>query len=190
MGEYKEKIIKIIPSSCTLINAMCGIMALLISVFHKTHIAIDVACFLILLGGFFDSIDGRLARKLKVESEIGKQLDSFADNITFGITPMCVFLALHSIGQDNRVSLPEIMIATFYIACTVYRLARYNVSEHMDYFMGLPSTAAGMIMSLYIFISKLTIHHWSGEVLYTYLSYGFIILLGLAMISTIKVKRI
>lgn len=189
MKEY-NKIIRELPNICTLMNAICGIVALLISVFYKSFAAINVACMLIAVGGFFDAIDGRLARRLKLSSEIGKQLDSFADSITFGITPMCAFLAVHSIGNTNKISLPEIFIASFYISCAVYRLARYNVSDYTNYFIGLPTTAAGIFMSFYTLTSNLLMNKWENNIYYTYFSYTLIILLGIGMISTIKVNRI
>lgn len=186
----KRKIINNIPNTCTIANAVCGIVALMISVFYKNFEVINTACILIGVGGFFDSIDGRLARRLKISSELGKQLDSFADIITFGITPMCVFLSMHSIINENRVDLLEILIATFYISCAMYRLARYNISDHTSYFVGLPSTASGMFMGMYTFISNLTAPMWEYSLTYTYVSYGIIILLGCAMVSTFRVNRI
>lgn len=185
----KSKIINNLPNTCTIINAICGIFALMISVFYKSCEVINIACILIAIGGFFDAIDGRLARRLKLSSELGKQLDSFADIITFGITPMCVFLSLHSITRDNTTSLLEIMIAAFYISCAMYRLARYNISDHTNYFVGLPSTASGMFTSMYIFISNFN-NTWVKSTICTYVSYSLIIFLGLAMISKYRVNRI
>lgn len=188
--QKNKEIIKYLPNFCTLLNTMCGILALMISVFYKSFLAINCACFFILLGGIFDALDGRLARKLNATSAMGKELDSFADLITFGITPMCVFMSLHSVVNSNLVTMPEIVISTCYISCAVFRLARYNVSDCTESFEGLPSTASGMFMSLYIFISNFTHHLWQGQLAYTIFSYGLIVFLGLAMISTVKVRRI
>lgn len=186
----KAKFINNLPNICTIANAICGIVALMISVFYNTFEIINIACILIAVGGFFDAIDGRLARRLKISSELGKQLDSFADLITFGITPMCVFVSLHCINNRDIITLLEILIAAFYISCAMYRLARYNISDHTNYFVGLPSTASGMFMSMYVFISNLTATMWTESQIYTYVSYTIIVLLGLAMVSTFKVKRI
>lgn len=186
----KTRIINNIPNICTIANAVCGIVALMISVFYKTFAVINTACILIAIGGFFDSIDGRLARRLKISSELGKQLDSFADLITFGITPMCVFLSLHSIINNNRIDLLEILIAAFYISCAMYRLARYNISDHTNYFVGLPSTASGMFIGLYTFISNILAPKWESSLIYTYTSYSIIVILGIAMVSSFRVNRI
>lgn len=186
----KAKIINNLPNMCTMANALCGIFALILALFYKTVVVINISCVLITIGGCFDAMDGRLARRLKLSSEIGKQLDSFADLITFGITPMCVFLTMHSLNNENYLSLMEIFITGFYILCAMYRLARYNVSDYTNYFEGLPTTASGVLISMYIFISNLTFDAWTGNLLYTCTSYSLIIFLGCAMISKFRVNRI
>lgn len=189
MKKY-PKFLHHVPNACTLLNVMCGVLALMISVFYSSHHAVNTSCFFILLGAFFDTIDGKLARKLGCSSPMGKELDSFADAITFGIAPMCVFLSMHTVVNNNPVTMPEILVSTFYILSAVYRLARYNVSDHSAFFQGLPTTASGMFMSCYIFLSNHHTHVWAGSLLYTAVSYSMIVLLGLAMVSTVKVNRI
>ncbi len=185
-----DKLLSYVPNTCTLLNAICGIIALMITVYYRTHTVIYISCLLITIGVFFDSIDGRLARRLKISSQLGKELDSFADLITFVITPVCVFLTLHSIGNMIEVSIVEILIGAFYVACGVFRLARYNVSDHLAYFMGLPTTSAGILMSVYIFLSNYFSASWANSKVYTVCSFAFIILLGIAMVSNFKVKRL
>lgn len=72
-----------IPNLFTAANLMCGILAIILTLAGR----IDLAPFLIFLGAFFDFFDGFFARKLKVSGEMGKQLDSLADMITFGLAP-------------------------------------------------------------------------------------------------------
>ena len=72
-----------IPNITTALNLMCGIIAILLSLAGR----IDLAPFAIYLGAIFDFLDGFLARKLKAHSELGKQLDSLADMVTFGVAP-------------------------------------------------------------------------------------------------------
>lgn len=188
--EKNYKFLRHLPNACTLGNMACGVLAILISVFHSSHKSTKIACLFILLGAFLDGIDGRLARKLKVSSPMGKELDSFADAITFGLAPMLVFLAMHSTISENSVTMPEVLVSTFYILCAVFRLARYNISDHSSYFVGLPTTASGMFLSLYIFFSNEMTEKWAGDILYTAVSYGIIFLLGTAMVSTVKVNRL
>ncbi len=186
----RNDIIKNIPNCCTLANAVCGIIALLVAVFYASTSAYFVSCLLIAIGVVFDSIDGRLARRLKVSSPFGKELDSFADLITFVITPMCIFLSMHSEGQAKLVTVIEILIAAFYISCGIFRLARYNVGDYSNHFVGLPTTSAGLLMSLFILLSNCFVKSWSGNFVYSILSYTFIIILGIAMVSKFETKRI
>ncbi len=186
----RNDVIKNIPNMCTLANAVCGIVALLVAVFYQTATAYYISCLLIAIGVVFDSIDGRLARRLKVSSCLGKELDSFADLITFVITPMCIFLSMHSMGQAKYVTVIEIIIAAFYISCGVFRLARYNVGNFTEHFVGLPTTSAGLLMSLFILISNWQVKAWSGNVVYSICSYVLVVLLGIAMVSNFKVKRV
>lgn len=185
-----KKYLKSIPNLCSMTNAFMGLLAILMITFHKTPEAINIACIFILIGAFLDSIDGLLARYLEATTPIGKELDSFADIITFGIAPMVLFTSLHCIGHHDYIHPIEIVIAAFYIICAIYRLARYNVSEYKTYFEGLPTTASGMIMSMYIFLSNIYKDLWFYNEWYTVLSYTIVIILGLLMISKVKVDRI
>lgn len=186
----KHKLLSIMPNAFTLANAICGITALMVSVFYKTQETIFLSCYLILLGSCFDFFDGFIARKLNLTSALGKELDSFADLITFGVAPMCVFLSLHSIGNSNSISVIQILVVTFYIACAIFRLARYNVSEFVPFFEGLPSTFAGLLVSFYTLFSNIFIEHWRGNVFYSIISFSIIVLLGICMVSTLKVRRL
>ena len=72
-----------IPNLFTAANLMCGVLSIILTFAGR----IDLAPFAIFLGGIFDFFDGFLARKLKVSGEMGKQLDSLADMVTFGLAP-------------------------------------------------------------------------------------------------------
>lgn len=72
-----------IPNLFTAANLTCGVVAIILILSGR----IDIAPFVIYLGALFDFLDGFLARKLKVSSEMGKQLDSLADMVTFGVAP-------------------------------------------------------------------------------------------------------
>lgn len=72
-----------IPNLFTAANLICGVIAIILALSGR----IEIAPFVIYLGALFDFFDGFLARKLKVSSEMGKQLDSLADMVTFGVAP-------------------------------------------------------------------------------------------------------
>jgi CDP-diacylglycerol--serine O-phosphatidyltransferase len=72
-----------LPNLFTAANLLCGVMAIILTLAGR----IDLAPFAIFMGAILDFFDGFLARKLKVSSEMGKQLDSLADMVTFGVAP-------------------------------------------------------------------------------------------------------
>lgn len=79
-----------IPNLFTAANLMCGILSIILTFAGR----IDLAPFAIFLGGLFDFFDGFLARKLKISGEMGKQLDSLADMVTFGLAPGFIMMVV------------------------------------------------------------------------------------------------
>lgn len=183
-----NKIKTYIPNICSILNACFGMFALLITAIRQSQNAVTIACIAIVLGGMCDSIDGKLARKFGVQSEMGKQLDSFADLITFGIAPIVVYMVMHS--NMHHITPLQTIIAVFYVACAMYRLARYNVTEHKGYFEGMPTTFAGALMSVYIFASNAHSEKLSRMLLNDFSSFAIVCTLGILMVSRIRVKRI
>jgi CDP-diacylglycerol--serine O-phosphatidyltransferase len=92
-----------IPNLFTAANLLAGILAVLLTLMGR----IDLAPWAIFAGAFFDFFDGFLARKMKLSGELGKQLDSFADMITFGLAPgflMLVVLVVVLQGQSTDLN--------------------------------------------------------------------------------------
>lgn len=83
-----------IPNLFTSSNLLCGVIAIIFAFIGK----LDWACYSIFLGAIFDFFDGFLARKLKIAGEIGKQLDSLADMVTFGVAPGIITFILLILG--------------------------------------------------------------------------------------------
>ena len=95
--------IKNIPNLITLCNLTLGLLA----IFHGLINSNLVLCsFLIISGVFLDFLDGKIARYLKVESDFGKQLDSFADMVTFGIAPSVIIYKLLELSGSTLLILP------------------------------------------------------------------------------------
>ncbi len=124
---------RIIPDAITSCNLLCGSIA----VFLATQGAFMWAFVFILAGAFFDFFDGLSARLLKAPSPIGIQLDSLADDITFGLAPsMMLFCWLRPIVGWWA------LIALLMAACSALRLAKFNVDERQhDSFIGLATPA-------------------------------------------------
>ncbi len=133
---------KHIPNALTCCNLLSGCIA--------TSFAyngdIKIAFLFIILGAVFDFFDGMVARLLHVSSPIGKELDSLADNITFGVAPsMMVFYELGQLnGPDFLEPLTEILPYTAFLiaAFSALRLAKFNIDERQSLsFIGLPTPA-------------------------------------------------
>ena len=124
-----------VPNLFTLFNLLCGFIAIFYAVTGK---CLSAGMF-ILLGTIFDFLDGYTSRLFHQQSDIGGQLDSFADLITFGLAPaVMVFASNHSsIGFIYKALL------FLYLCAIVYRLADYNTEKHGSAFQGLPSTFSG-----------------------------------------------
>ncbi len=121
------------------------------------------AAWLIIVGAFCDFMDGRIARFTRSCSEMGVQLDSLADFLTFGVAP-AVFL--FGIGVFDLTDWKLVLPIMFLIAAA-FRLARYNVTAEVDKkhdFQGLPTPAGALtVVSYYLFVEHLRIGHWVFE---------------------------
>jgi CDP-diacylglycerol--serine O-phosphatidyltransferase len=180
------KKIAVVPTLLTLGNGICGFAAITfaskVGMFGygtPTAIAADEYNFVwagwfILFAMLFDMLDGYVARLSRTASAFGGELDSLCDAISFGVAPAFLVLKLGPGWEPNRF-LHQLLagIAALYLACTVLRLARFNVDNSPEAaghkrFRGLPSPgAAGCIAALAIlrgdFPSKLHLD-WGVEV--------------------------
>lgn len=181
----KNSILKHIPNLITISNMMLGLSVLFINISQVGENYRFTACVLILVAVFLDSIDGKLARALKAESAMGKELDSFADFVSFGIAPMAILLT-HE--HFRRIGIIIYISVAFYAICGAYRLARYNIGEYHYYFEGLPITASGFIMILLNIILHFTNLAQSNFAVVAINI--FIIILGILMVSRVKVYRL
>ena len=113
------------------------------------HDYLVIAGVLVFIGAIFDALDGAIARALDVESEIGMQLDSLADAVSYGIAPgvLAYQAYLHQLPEIYGISVGVIVAAVFPV-CAIYRLARFNTEEGGFGFTGLPSPPAGIIVSI------------------------------------------
>ena len=136
------RIIHYVPNTLTLLNGFSGCMALL-SLVEENYKMVLVW---ILIGVFLDSVDGLVARAFKVTSNIGKQLDSLSDVISFGLVPG--FFMYQYLYKFLPYELVPLSLLAFVITLSViYRLARFNVtsSSQLD-FEGMPSPAYALFV--------------------------------------------
>jgi CDP-diacylglycerol--serine O-phosphatidyltransferase len=127
----------------TLANAFCGVGALFsVMTYLQTREVLHIyfACALIPVALLFDVLDGRIARWRQQSSAMGRELDSLADVISFGVAPAAIAYGCGMQGLYDRV------VLVFFVSCGVSRLARYNVtaeklsegSDKVRYFEGTP----------------------------------------------------
>lgn len=146
--------IYILPSMLTAMGMFSGFYSILIS---TKNIGNELADFYfagvaILIAGFLDGLDGRMARLMKAESEFGVQFDSIADIVSFGVAP-AVLLYACGLHEFDRYG---IATAFLFVACAGIRLARFNVltaqGTEKKYFKGLASPLAAGGLSLLVMI--------------------------------------
>jgi CDP-diacylglycerol--serine O-phosphatidyltransferase len=156
----------------TLGNAVCGTGALFSSMTYLQtgyRERIYAACALIFAALVFDILDGRIARWRQKSSAMGRELDSLADVISFGVAPAVLAYACGMQGLYDRV------ILAFFVACGVSRLARYNVTaealsqgtDKVKYFEGTPiptSIVLACILTLAAYKDAIGPTLWLGMV--------------------------
>ncbi len=137
----------------TLANAVCGTGALFsMMTYLQTNGVVHVyfACGLVLAAGVFDVLDGRIARWRQKSSAMGRELDSLADIISFGVAPAVIAYGCGMQGLFDRVVLAG------FVACGVSRLARYNITaealsdgeDKVKYFEGTPIPTSLLLVIL------------------------------------------
>lgn len=182
--------LQLLPNLLTLGNAMCGLLALSYGIDALAHSSageahfyhrMESACLLIFLAMVFDALDGWVARLIGSESELGAQLDSFSDALTFGVAPamLAKVLVEHEGPLLGYIGSPRLHFlgAAAFAVMAILRLARYNLAaeaeaelevssqagkqparESSTDFEGLPSPAAAgaltSLMWLYLVLRK------------------------------------
>lgn len=198
---------KQIPNLFTLINLLFGCLSIVASMQNGLTIQynsegiqyLDIpeeifwASFFIGLSAVIDFFDGFVARCLDAVSEMGKQLDSLADVVSFGVAPSMImfqFLRLSFSSEENGLNLPMLyLIPSFLLALSAaYRLARFNISSSkIKGFEGLPSPAAGLLIASFPLI------YWQSSaegiaIIFTnsWVNYGIISFVSWLMISRLR----
>lgn len=190
-----------LPNLMTAGNLFCGFLAItkivevrLDSTVDPSYPNIRAALLYILLACIFDLLDGRVARMVGKESPFGREFDSLADVVSFGVAP--AFLVHRIVLRDVFVDVPELgwLIAAIYLICGAFRLARFNCLAAMPQskqntsgeFTGVPiPAAAGMVASLTLFLIW-----WEGKEFavgnWRYILPVLLLFLSYLMVSEIK----
>ncbi|MGE0639065.1 MAG: CDP-diacylglycerol--serine O-phosphatidyltransferase [Thermoanaerobaculia bacterium] len=167
----------ILPSAFTIGNILLGFFAIIMAL--RGRFVVAAVC--IMVAGVVDTLDGRLARMLGTESDFGKEFDSLADVLTFGLSPG---LVAHLWGID---AFPRLgwLVPLYYLVCCATRLARFNVqTARLDsrWFVGLPSPAAAGSIASFI----LLVPHPDGSRVLLLAMLAVLATVGTLMVSTFR----
>ena len=167
----------LLPSAFTIGNVFLGFFAVVVAL--RGRFVLSAAC--IMVAGVLDTLDGKIARMLGTESDFGREFDSLADVLTFGLAPA---LVAHVWGLD---AFPRLgwLVPFYYVVCCATRLARFNVqSGRVDsrYFVGLPSPAAAGGVTSFVLVCP----HSDGNRILLFGMIAALVLLGSLMVSTFR----
>ena len=179
----------LLPNTLTLINVCIGLTSIKFALDEKFELAIIA----IIFASIFDALDGRVARMLKGTSLVGKELDSLADLISFGVAPAFImyFWSLNNLGKFGW------LLTMIYVVCVALRLARFNVNSNSEpswkdeFFEGIPSPAGGILILMPLILSLSEIN--MVKINYNIVVPSFFILISFMLISkipTFAFKRI
>ena len=161
-----------VPDLFTFANCASGV----VSIFCSIRQDFALAAVFLLIAVLMDFLDGKVARFLSKTHDFGKELDSLADAISFGIAPAIFgFIFLESASANSILSY---IAFVFLVLCGIARLARFNVTK-IEGYEGMPITFNGVIVPIIYFASVP-----AAAYPYIYLVSGFL------MISAIKIKKI
>lgn len=180
---------KNIPNFFTCLNLLCGCIAI-VSVFHGNSILLVTMIF---LASMFDFMDGLIARSLNAYSDVGKQLDSLADMVTFGVVPGIILYNImvnRNPGDDELSSGFLSLLKYFPFIVTVFaafRLAKFNLdTKQSNSFTGLPTPAMGILVTSFPLIIKDDRWHIASIISNQVFIISISIILSVLMVSKIK----
>ena len=138
---------KHIPNTLTCLNLISGMAG----IYFVLEGHISYGAYFILIAAFFDFFDGFAARMLKVSSDIGKELDSLADLVTFGVLPtFIIFRMMMDISTESYLPYISFLIGVL----SAVRLAKFNVdTRQSERFIGLPTPANALFLSTLPFLA-------------------------------------
>jgi CDP-diacylglycerol--serine O-phosphatidyltransferase len=181
----------ILPNLFTLSSVFCGFISISLSASGQGGSDLYQAALAICFGFFFDTADGRVARLTKTQTDLGRDLDSLSDLVTFGVAPaMLVYKwGLTEFGRGG------IFVAGLFVCAGAMRLARFNVLSRREeaaghkkpgkYTLGLSIPAAASVLVMMVIVS-----HNAGE--YRGISEGFVagvvLVLSYLMVSRIRFR--
>lgn len=201
---------KQLPNILTLANLFCGSLACIFILQSPSYIAtfngqdyvvtapesLYAGSILIVLGALLDFGDGLAARLLKASGGFGRQLDSLADILTFGLAPGLILYQLlrnayMQLPGAINVSMVNLSFALLLPCFGAWRLARFNSERPGDYFRGLPIPAAGLLVAsfpLLLLFDPFNLAAWLQNIWILYLIIGLLCYLMVSSLPMMSLK--
>ena len=201
-----------IPNIFTLLNLFFGVMAIIFALQTNTVIIyidqqynssfnipekLTWASICILIAALIDFLDGFVARLLKATSELGKQLDSLSDVVSFGVAPAVIIYQLlrFSFAREENgleVTIAALMPAVLIAMAAAYRLGRFNIATDQQHgFKGVPVPAVGILVASFPLILHFNSLPGVNQLLMNkWFLYGCIVTVSYLMISTIPMMSL
>jgi CDP-diacylglycerol--serine O-phosphatidyltransferase len=183
----------LLPVLFTLGNLLCGYYAIMVTLKGGFE-SFDAAAIAIAVAALLDTIDGRIARATGTATEFGKQFDSLADVISFGIAPAFLAFAWGARGvlasdipQARHIYQLGWLVSSAFLICSAWRLARFNVQglapgHGSRYFAGLPTTPAACMIAATVHALKSPLEDWRFILVW----FGVVAGLAALMASTVR----
>jgi len=178
-----------LPCILTFANLSLGVTAILLAVNESATEKISFLFFaslLVMIAALTDRFDGKVARMLDAASDLGKELDSLSDLISFGVAPVIIAWKLSFTG----FGVAGYLIALIFPIAGAMRLARYNITAFDNVFRGMPITMAGAFLTIdnlldtfYSLKNRLTVYH-------SIVTAVLILVLSYLMVSKIRIKKL
>lgn len=173
----------VIPNLFTAMNMFCGFL----SIINTSQQRFFYAAWLIIIAAIFDALDGLVARLTNSSSELGVELDSLSDIVSFGTAPAFLIYSIHLYQYDVL----GILVSSLLLIAGGFRLARFNVQLvgfDKKFFKGLPIPTAAIVLTSFI----LTFYNTEGGFsdFYRDILIPLIVVLSFLMISKIKYDTI
>lgn len=168
------------PCAFTVGNLVCGFLAITLAIEGRT----SSAAWLIALGAILDGLDGTVARAIHGDTRFGREFDSFADFVTFGVAPMAMIYSafIETLGGWTWA------ICGLFLVAGAFRLIRQNLTyETIGYkrYIGLPITSSGIVLAGFVLMAD---HYYGGMAMPGLLA-GIVLALMVLMVSTINFPK-
>ncbi len=164
-----------IPNAMTLGNLVCGVLSIQFTINND----FTTAALFILIAGLLDRYDGTVARYLNINSDLGKELDSLCDLVSFGVAPSILIFSMYNLDSFGAIGYIPLII---FPVAGAFRLARYNCSEFNNVFTGIPITISGSILAILAIFNSM-------RSLPTVAIIVIMILFSYLMVSKFKIKK-